>query len=62
MHPDRCPNARLTAQHREPWQASIAKGEALLADRRLSPLQRVAIMQDNERKRRLIVPLLNGDA
>ena len=60
--PDRCPNACLTARHREPWQASIADGEALLADRRLSPLQRAAITRDNERKRRLIAHLMDGDA
>jgi hypothetical protein len=56
--PDRCPNACLTARHRQPWQASIAEGEALLADRRLSPLQRAAIVQDNDRKRRLIAHFL----
>ena len=60
--PDRCPNACLTARHREPWQASIVEGEALLADRRLSPLQRTAILRDNERKCRLIAPLMDGDA
>ena len=60
--PDRCPNACLTARHREPWQASIAEGEGLLADRRLSPLQREAIARDNERKRRLIAPLIEGAA
>ena len=60
--PDRCPNACLTARHREPWQASIAEGEGLLAVGRLSPLQREAIARDNERKRRLIAPLLEGGA
>jgi len=60
--PDRCPNACLTARHLGPWQASIAEGEALLADRRLSPLQRTAILKDNERKRRLIAPLTDGNA
>jgi hypothetical protein len=60
--PDRCPNACLTARHLEPWQASIAEGDALLADRRLSPLQRTAILKDNERKRRLIAPLMDGEA
>ena len=60
--PDRCPNACLTARHLEPWQASIADGEALLSDGRLSPLQRAAIMQDNVRKRRLIAPLMDGGA
>lgn len=60
--PDRCPNACLTARHLEPWRASIAEGEALLSDGRLSPLQRAAIMQDNVRKRRLIAPLMDGGA
>lgn len=60
--PDRCPNARLTARHREPWLASIAEGEGLLAAGRLSPLQREAIVRDNERKRRLIAPLIEGGA
>lgn len=60
--PDRCPNACLTARHREPWQASIAEGEGLLAGGRLSPLQREAIARDNERKRRLIAPLIEGGA
>lgn len=60
--PDRCPNACLTARHLEPWQASIAEGEALLADRRLSPLQRTALLKDNERKRRLIAPLMDREA
>ncbi|WP_257810653.1 hypothetical protein [Mesorhizobium sp. J428] len=30
--PTSCPNACLTDRHREPWQASIAEGEAFLAD------------------------------
>ncbi|CCF00732.1 hypothetical protein SFHH103_06273 (plasmid) [Sinorhizobium fredii HH103] len=60
--PDRCPNACLTARHREPWQASIAEGEGLLAGGRLSPLQREAITRDNERKRRLIAPLVDRQA
>jgi hypothetical protein len=34
----------------------------MLGDRQLSPLQRVAITRDNERKRRLIAPLMDGDA
>lgn len=60
--PDRCPNACLTARHLEPWRASIAEGEASLSDDRLSSLQRAAITQDNERKRRLIAPLMDGGA
>lgn len=60
--PDRCPNACRTARHREPWRASIAEGEGLLVDRRLSPLQHEAITRDNEQKRRLIAPLIDGGA
>jgi integrase len=58
--PDRCPNACVTRRHLTPWQASIAEGEQLLQDRRFSPLQRQVLTQDNERKRRLIAPLLEG--
>lgn len=36
------------------------EGEALLSDGRLTLLQRAAITQDNERKRRLIAPLIDG--
>lgn len=55
--PDRCPNACLVKRHLPPWEASIAQAEDLLADKRLSALQREALRQDNERKRRLIAPL-----
>ncbi|MGP2492900.1 hypothetical protein ACTDI4_14900 [Mesorhizobium sp. PUT5] len=55
--PDRCPNACLVERHLPPWEASIAQAEDLLADKRLSPLQREALRSDNERKRRLIAPL-----
>jgi hypothetical protein len=55
--PDRCPNACVTRRHLAPWQASIAEGEHLLQDRRLSSLQRQVLTEDNERKRRLIAPL-----
>lgn len=58
--PDRCPNACVTRRHLAPWQASIAEGEHLLQDRRLSSLQRQVLTEDNERKRRLIAPLLEG--
>ncbi|MGY4287108.1 hypothetical protein ACVWXO_006328 [Bradyrhizobium sp. LM2.7] len=34
----------------------------MLSAGRLSPLQRAAITQDNERKRRLIAPLMDGGA
>ena len=55
--PDRCPNACLVERHLPPWEASIAQAEDLLADKRLSPLQREALRLDNDRKRRLIAPL-----
>lgn len=55
--PDRCPNACLVERHLPPWKASIAEAGELLANKRLSPLQREALRLDNERKRRLIAPL-----
>jgi hypothetical protein len=55
--PDRCPNACLVERHLPPWEASIGQADELLADKRLSPLQREALRKDNERKRRLIAPL-----
>ncbi|WP_371422405.1 hypothetical protein [Tardiphaga sp.] len=58
--PDRCPNACLDERHRAPWEQSIAEGERLLRDGRLSANQREAIIRDNERKRRLIAPLSKG--
>lgn len=47
--PDRCPNACITKRHLAPWQASIAEGDRMLGDHRLSSLQREALSQDNER-------------
>ncbi len=58
--PDRCPNACVTRRHLAPWQMSIAEGEEMLRNQRLSALQRQIITSDNERKRRLIAPLLEG--
>lgn len=55
--PDRCPNSCLTARHAAPWQASIDEGEHLLQGNTLSAFQKVAITQDNNRKRRLIAHL-----
>lgn len=60
--PDRCPNACIVRRHLPPWQASIAEAERLLADHRMSPLQRAALTKDIERMRRLIAPLLDGTA
>lgn len=56
--PDRCPNSCISHQHLPPWQASIAEADTLLANRRLPVLQRDVLIRDNERKRRLIAPLL----
>ncbi|MER8788337.1 hypothetical protein NKH71_10805 [Mesorhizobium sp. M0983] len=58
--PDHCPNACITRRHLAPWQASIAEGDRMLSERQLSPFQREAVSQDNERKRNLIAPLLEG--
>jgi hypothetical protein len=58
--PDRCPNACITRRHLAPWQMSIAEGEEMLHTKRLSSLQRQIIADDNERKRQLIAPLLEG--
>lgn len=55
--PDRCPNACLVERHLPPWETSIAQAEELLADKRLSPLQREALRSDNKRKRGPIAPL-----
>lgn len=60
--PDRCPNACIVRRHLPPWQAAIADAERLLADRRLSALQRTALTSDIERMRRLIAPLMEGPA
>jgi hypothetical protein len=58
--PDRCPNACITRRHLAPWQMSIADGEEMLRAKHLSSLQRQIIADDNERKQRLIAPLLEG--
>jgi hypothetical protein len=47
-------------RHLPPWQTSIAEAERLLADHRMSPLQRTALTQDVERMRGLIAPVLEG--
>ena len=60
--PDRCPNACLVERHLPPWEASIAQAEELLADKRLSSLQRQALREDNERKSKLIAPLKDSSS
>lgn len=60
--PDRCPNACLVERHLPAWEASIAQADDLLTDKRLSSLQREALRQDNERKRRLIASVRKKDA
>jgi hypothetical protein len=39
---------------------SVAQGDEMLRTKRLSSLQRQIIADDNERKRQLIAPLLEG--
>jgi hypothetical protein len=55
--PDRCPNSCITQRHLPPWEASIGEADNLLNDKRLSRLQRAALVADNTRKRLLIAPL-----
>jgi len=57
--PDKCPNSCITRKHLAPWSASIAEADTLLKDKRLSSLQRKALVADNKRKRMLIAPLTN---
>jgi hypothetical protein len=47
--PTRCPNACITARHRPAWSRAAADARAMLAEKRLSALQRAALMQDLRR-------------
>lgn len=47
--PTRCPNACITARHRQAWAHSADKARMLLKEKRLSPLQRTTLRQDLER-------------
>jgi integrase len=47
--PTRCPNACMTARHRPAWSRAAADARAMLAEKRLSPLQRGALLQDLRR-------------
>jgi hypothetical protein len=58
--PDRCPNSCIARRHLGAWEESIAQADTLLRNKRLSPLQRRALTDDNARKRRLIAPLKEG--
>ncbi len=58
--PDRCPNACVTSRHLPVWEASIAEADELLRNKRLPRFQREALQRDNDRKRRLIAPLIQG--
>ncbi|WP_206057433.1 hypothetical protein [Nitratireductor sp. XY-223] len=60
--PDRCPNACISRRHLAPWRDSIADGEALLKDKRLSVLQRRALREEIARKQKLIAPLAEETA
>ncbi|WP_287787684.1 integrase [Acidiphilium sp.] len=47
--PTRCPNACITARHRPAWSRAAADARATLAEKRLSALQRAALVQDLRR-------------
>ncbi len=47
--PTRCPNACITARHRPAWSRAAADARAMLAEKRLSALQRAALVQDLRR-------------
>jgi len=47
--PTRCPNACIRARHRPTWSRAANDARTLLAEKRLSALQRAALMQDLER-------------
>jgi hypothetical protein len=54
--PTRCPNACMTARHRPAWSRAAADARTMLVEKRLSPLQRDALLQD----RRRIETVLDG--
>jgi hypothetical protein len=54
--PTRCANACITARHRPAWSRAADDARALLAEKRLSTLQRAALKQDLDR----IQAVLNG--
>jgi hypothetical protein len=47
--PTRCPNACITARHRPAWARAADDARALLAEKRLSALQRATLVQDRDR-------------
>jgi hypothetical protein len=47
--PTRCPNACITARHRPAWERSAEEAKILLRERRLSDLQRAALMAELHR-------------
>jgi integrase len=47
--PTRCPNACFTGRHRAVWARSAEEIKVLLAEKRLSPLQRTSLEQDLHR-------------
>ncbi len=44
--PTRCPNACITARHHPAWSRAAADARAMLAEKRLSALQRTVLLQD----------------
>jgi hypothetical protein len=56
--PTRCPNACITAGHRPAWPRTADNARALLKEKRLSELQRIALAQE---LRRIETVLSNAD-
>jgi hypothetical protein len=54
--PTRCPNACIVERHRPAWARAANDARVLLAEKRLSALQRAALTQDLRR----IEAILNG--
>lgn len=55
--PDRCPNSCIRRRHLPAWEEAIAETERLLRMKRLPPLQRTVLRRENDRMRKLIMPL-----
>ncbi|WP_342032995.1 hypothetical protein [Agrobacterium pusense] len=47
--PSRCPNACITARHRPPWARAAENARAVLKEKRLTDLQRLAVREDLRR-------------
>lgn len=55
--PDQCPNAVITQQHLQQWQAVIEDAETLAKTQRLPKLQKLVLITSITRWKRVIAPL-----